>query len=564
MSDSLYPEVIDHVPDIVINDRLDILLLELPPRYFPMMPNGLAHVARIMERMGVSFQVLDLNILLYHDYHLNRHFNGDAPIQTPSGPLTDSPWAPGGIDKRCVDPPFLDYLAGKYAPIIDQIAQKKPRIVGLSIHGHNRRNAKAFVQALRAKLPKVIILVGGYDCVYPYIGPRIFSEYDYMVIGEAEGVLEDLVPKLLAGKRPTDVPGVVSKHDSRDRVFTPAALYTDLDAIAFPQYEWLDLIYYQTHDRLHNIPIVTSRGCRWGRCRFCAEAFPFRKRSPKSVVDEIEFFAARGWHTFHINDSDCNGDPDNLHDICSEILRRGLTVHFAGQLRVDKRNTLEYMRHLRAAGFSHLRFGVDGWTDKLLHLQRKGYNMPLVFENLKNCHDAGITTAVNVIIGIPGETEEDMDELAANFAIAREHVDIVESINLLILSGGSEYYLHPEKYNIVFKKDKEEIYREFPYWIPHDLWYCYEPFADIATRQARLVKLVGMLQERNVPMADFAASIAKQRLDEREGLHLNIHQTMEDEKPMGEEQTVAEQDEQTGILRRLANGIRGLFPKAGH
>ncbi len=299
---------------------------------------------------------------------------------------------------------------------------------------------------------------------------------------------------------------IISRFDFPDRPWSTAAL-ENLDEIDWPKYQWAKHYWYQTYDRRHLVPITGSRGCHWGKCRFCAERFYFRKRNPKEVVNEIEYFTKLGFHSFHFNESDVNGDPQNLHDICSEIIARDLKVSLVGQLRIDRRNTAEYLGHLAKAGFKHLRFGVDGWNDRLLILMRKGYKMNLVFQNLRDCHQAGIVTTVNMVIGIPGETEEDIDECIANFIKCKDFIHSVESFNTLLLACGSEYYSNPGDYKIRFRGNKEDIYKQYADYIPTDLWHSEAPYIDQEVRLKRLNSVLDSLYLKGVNIGPFATKV---------------------------------------------------------
>jgi len=179
------------------------------------------------------------------------------------------------------------------------------------------------------------------------------------------------------------------------------------------------------------------------------------------------------------------------------------------QLRIDKRNTADYFKHLASAGFTHLRFGVDGWTDKLMRLQNKGYNLRMVFQNLRDCHNAGITTTVNTVIGVPGETEEDVDETIENIVSCKNYISIIESFNTLLLIAGSEYYRNPDKYKIRFRVSKETIYSEHAYFVPPELWYSEDPYIDQEVRMRRVERIISGLYENGVNIGSFASKVVE-------------------------------------------------------
>jgi len=496
-----------NIPNIGVKPDLEFLLLELPPRYMPMMPNGLGYVHNILMKCEIRFQTIDLNLIIYHKYHKERLKRKPETMFTPSGyKMVEDPWDSANMGEWDI-PEVIEYFLPYLEETINGIALFQPKAVGISLNGNNRSLVKKFTRSLRKKIPNLVIVVGGYDCFYYGVGQELFSDFDYMLIGEAELTLEPLVKALAKGERPRKLPGIISRYDSSGRIWKEPPLLWDLDSIDFPKYQWAEIPWYQTYERKHFIPITASRGCNWGRCHFCGEKFPFRQRNPVKVVDEIEYYTKYGMHTFHFNESDVNGNPQALYDLCSEIIRRNIKVKLVGQLRVDKRNTAEYFKHLAKAGFTHLRFGVDGWTDRLIKLQNKGYNMSIVFQNLRDCYTSGITTTVNIVIGVPGETEKDVDETIENIIQCKDFISEVISFNTLILTCGSDYYREPEKYKIRFRNNREEIYKEYPHFIPTDLWYSENPYIDQKIRLRRLDRIATELYKTSSNIGSFAAKV---------------------------------------------------------
>ncbi|MBI4267771.1 MAG: radical SAM protein, partial [Chloroflexi bacterium] len=459
------------IPDIKFLPGQDLILLELPQRYMPTMPNGLGYVHNLLKKTGIRFQTADLNVIMYHRYHSRRILGGLKKVISANGyVMPDNPWEAISAD-RWNEQETIDYFRPEIDEIIGGLVKARPKVIGISLSGTNRNVAREVVRGVRALYPEVIILIGGYDCVYHYVAPHVFPDYDYMVIGEAELTLPPLIKALLDGEKPSDMPGVISKNDSPDRIWVAGDLLKDLDSIDFPRYDWTDITLYRTYHNGTTVPIISSRGCHWSRCRFCCECFTWRRRSPAKVVDEMEWFNRQGRTDFLFNESDMNGDPDALLEICDEILKRRLKIGFSGELRVDKRGTPEFFQRLREAGCQQLAFGVDGWTDHTLRLENKGYTMDMVEENLRNCHNAGIFVRVNMVIGVPGETEEDVTESIHNILALKDYIDCFQNLNILILGAGNAYYLNPEQFGIHFRGDKQELYRKHPSFIPPELWY---------------------------------------------------------------------------------------------
>lgn len=513
---SLYPVAI---PALEVKPDLDVLLVVLPPLYLPMMPNGIGYVHNAMKQCNIRTQVIDANIVLYHRYHSLRLGGGPlARIPVVDEAVLRDPWDVAHVTEwhRAE---VVEHFWPQVEEIIQSMERNPPKAVGLTLIGNNRELAKRFVAAVRARLPQVIVMVGGYDCLFPHVGLTVFPDFDYMAIGEAELSIKPLVMALAKGERPKDLRGILSKYDSPGRAWTEATPLANLDSVAFPTYDWIDPMLYQTFDSRHMVPIVSTRGCRFSNCRFCGEAFPFKKRTPTMVVDEMEFFTRQGFSQFCFNESDVNGVPKSLSEICDEIIKRKMKVELTGQLRIDKRDTKEYLSHLAKAGFTHLIFGVDAWSENLLRQQRKGYTMKMVFENLENCTSAGIRTYVNLLVGVPGETEEDIDQTIENIIHCKDNFYVLNAVNTLILTGGSEYYRNPEKYGIRFRGDKDEIQRQHPYYVPLDLWYSENPYIDQEVRVARLKRILKGLVENGVSVCALGRQMVQNivsRQEERE------------------------------------------------
>ncbi|MBN2137990.1 MAG: radical SAM protein [Sedimentisphaerales bacterium] len=505
--ESIYPI---EIPDIELRPNQDLILLDLPARISAMMPNGLGYVHNILKKTGIRFQTVDLDVIFYHLYHSRRILNKPDKVLTPDGyVMREDPWEAIGIEEEWRRPEVMEYFRQEIDATVAGLVQARPKILGISLHSTNLLIAKHIVEAVRARYPEVIVLVGGYDCVDHIRGPQRFSGYDYMVIREAEITLPGLVRALAAGEKPKDLPGVISRYDSPGRIWEPGPVPEDLDSIDFPQYDWAGLDLYRRWNGQRLTPILASRGCSWSRCRFCCEWCMYRKRSAEKVVDELQWLVEQGSDVFQFNDSDVNGDPDYLIEICKDIIRRGLKVKLTGQLRINKRGTREFYDCLKKAGFSRLRFGVDGWTDHTLRLERKGYTTDIVNQNLRSCREAGIYIAVNSVVGIPGETDEDIEETIANILKNKDYIGLVESVRTLMLVAGSEYYQNPEKYNIRFRGDKENLYAENPIHIPDHLWYSVDPYIDEEVKSQRWQRVCSAVSAGGVTVGPYIKWRAK-------------------------------------------------------
>lgn len=496
-----------NVPQIAFEAGLDMILIDCPARNLALMPNGLGYVHNTLKKTGIKFQTFDLDIVTYHRYHIRRLFDEGGKIVLPSGrELPTDPWQAEHYDVWS-SPEVVTYLSPIIDEAADAIIEAKPKILGLSIQQCSEAFSRYLVNRVKAALPDLVIIVGGFSCYNADIGLRAFPEAEYMCIGESDLTVGPLVKRLARGEKPRDQPGVLSRHDTPGRMFVPAPMPHNLDQIDFPRYEWCDLSIYRNYNGYQLVPIIASRGCRWSRCTFCAERFYWRIRSDKNFADELEWLVEQGCTLFMFNESDLNGMPEKLLEICDEIIRRDLKVRLTGQLRIHKSNDRAFFDKLRQAGFVALRFGVDAFSENTVRLQKKGYTTKMISQNLKDCWEAGIYTEVNWVIGVPGETDADCDEGIDLILANRPYIGRLANINPLILVNGSVYWIDPESHGVRFREPQEQLYAKFPRALPADTWYSVDPFIDAQVRKKWFERIVIRLHDAGFPVGPWAERV---------------------------------------------------------
>lgn len=495
------------VPDIKFEKNLDFLLLDCPARNLALMPNGLAYVHNALKKIPIRSQTFDVDIVTYHRYHIARLFDEAGFITLPSGrEMPEDPWQAEQYDLWSCDD-VIEYFKPVLDETIEAIVEAKPKILGLSIHACNESFSREVARRSKEKLPDLIVLVGGFSCYNPDIGLKAIPECDYMCIGEADLTIGPLVGQLANGERPFNQAGVLSRFDTDDYTYIPGPMAHNLDSIDFPRYEWFDLSIYRNFNDYQLTPIIASRGCRWSRCTFCAERFFWRIRSAENFVDELEWLFNQGCTLYMFNESDLNGMPDRLMDICDEIIRRGLKIKLTGQLRIHKKSDRAFFDKLREAGMVALRFGVDAFSSNTMRLQKKGYTPAIVSQNLKDCWEAGIFTEVNWVIGVPGETEDDVQEGIDLMIANKPYLGRLANINPLILGNGSVYWLEPEKHNIKFKQPQKELYNKYPRALPADAWHSEKPYIDANVRKVWFDRIVSELYKADFDVGAWAERI---------------------------------------------------------
>lgn len=196
-----------------------------------------------------------------------------------------------------------------------------------------------------------------------------------------------------------------------DRPFIP-----NLDDLPIPLHEMLPL----DKQRMPMIKgpftfIVTSRGCPAG-CKYCIKHVSYqnsvRVRSAENIVEELEYLNRLGITNIHMYADLFTVNRDHVVSLCNLILERGLKIRWTCNSRVDYVDE-EMLTLMGKAGCWLISWGIESANEMILKRARKGYKKEQAFKALKWAKAAGIKNWGYFIIGLPGETEETIQETIA-------------------------------------------------------------------------------------------------------------------------------------------------------
>jgi anaerobic magnesium-protoporphyrin IX monomethyl ester cyclase len=286
------------------------------------------------------------------------------------------------------------------------IKKDKPGIVGISSTTFGFNEAINLAQFIKNISKDIITVMGGpHASIMPEESAKFF---DYVVVGEGEYTVLDMVNAIEGKEDITKVKGIVYRKDSKT-ITTPQRPYIqDLDTLPYPAYDLFPLKDYN----LMILPLLTSRGCPY-QCIYCStyKTFgrPFRPRSPDNIFAEIKFMMATyGVRRFDVLDDNFAMDSQRVINLCQQIIDNKLNIKWeCGQgIRADRLNE-GVLSIMKKAGCTLIAVGIESTSKKVLLSLKKHSDIDKVRKVLMEAKKVGLTTKGFFLIGSPDETYED-------------------------------------------------------------------------------------------------------------------------------------------------------------
>jgi len=300
---------------------------------------------------------------------------------------------------------------------------------------------RKIAERIKNRQSDALVVIGG---VHPTVLPQMTLEKikcDIVVRGEGELAMLEIV------------------NGRRDRIIE-GKLIENLDEIPFPAWDMIDIYDYQkigtnsffgpTKNSREGY-IQTGRGCPYN-CAFCSQAY-FTKRivrykSIGRIIAEIKFLMGRyKCDRFYFFDDTFIIDEKRVSNLCDELKKmKGLDWHCLS--RADRTNLELYIK-MKEAGCVGITYGIESGSQKILDIINKRTTVEENINAVKIAKGAGLKVRCQIIVGLPGETEETIRE--TEDLIKKSPAD-AWGIHIFIPLPGSDIWEHPEKFN--FKIDK--------------------------------------------------------------------------------------------------------------
>ncbi len=376
------------------------------------------------------------------------------------GATATSDWDTAQEDIGAFPPIGLSYLAGYLVEntnhdvsVLDAVAERldygdierrildfRPDIVGTTVFTPTFYGNLFLARLVKKILPNCYVCFGGVQHIRMFLKETLnHPEIDFVVRGEGEKVLANLIEILETGGDLSSVDGIAFKRDGKIITCGEEGYIQEINDLPMPAFDLLPGERYRSVIGTGKVvgTIATSRGCPY-ICTFCDRPYrSFRVYSNERILSEMEYFYTRGVREFVFFDDMFNIKPKRVIEISTEIIKRFPDIVWSFRGRADQINE-EMLKIARKSGCTQIMFGLEAANDNDLKAIKKRITTKQLVDSIKLCKRAGIRTSTNFIIGLPvHKKREDVLDLV-DFSI-KCGADFTQ-FNILLPYAGTAIY----------------------------------------------------------------------------------------------------------------------------
>lgn len=345
--------------------------------------------------------------------------------------------------------------------------------------------ASKIAKDVKERNPHAKIIIGGpYASSEPVQLLERLPEADIASFGDGEYTFADTVDALAVQQDLANVLGIAWRAGASGIVRNnPRPRIMDLDALPFPAKEVFDHGHYKPRWFAYGA-MIASRGCPF-RCTICQPILnnlsQYRVRKPKFVVDEMEYFHKNfGVNHFCFEDSELLISKAWALNFSEEVINRKLKVTFEGNARLHQLDD-EVLQKIAKAGCVKMNTGIESASQRVLNILKKDIILEKDLPRFNKIKQYGMDAHAWIIIGIPGET---MEEILETIKMTVNLNATTVEINIATPWSGTELETYGREQGWISTANLDELnekstsYFKTPYLTPEQVQEAYKTFLD--------------------------------------------------------------------------------------
>ncbi|MBN1295638.1 B12-binding domain-containing radical SAM protein [bacterium] len=300
----------------------------------------------------------------------------------------------------------------------DRLSTRNPAFIGITSMTGAQLKGALKAAAITREYPGIPVVFGGVHASLFPEGTLMHPHVDYVVVGEGETALMELLGFLTTGvPLPVDIPSLGWKDADGAATINPRGPFHNMNALPDTPYDLIDI-----HPYLHTyfweknvIDMETSRGCPYN-CGFCYNEIynqrTWRAMEPEKIVRTMESLVLRtGVTNFLFIDDSFFIDSKRVMRMVDMLEQQPFRVKMGFQGRINSVAKLSdsELERLLAVGAVFFQFGVESGSPRILKLINKCLDVDEVLAmNQRMRQYESVSTFYNFMVGLPTETRDDV------------------------------------------------------------------------------------------------------------------------------------------------------------
>lgn len=288
--------------------------------------------------------------------------------------------------------------------IADELLASDPNIIGISVYIWNVEKSERLISILKERKPDLIIILGGPEVTYE---PEFFLKHwniDYVVSGEGEFVLGDLL-NAIENNQSTEIEGISSIQN-----ISRAVVKADLNKLAE-----LSSPYTLEEDKpdIKNrlVYFETSRGCPY-QCQYCLSSLEkgVRYFPQEHIFGNLQYLIDNEAKQVKFLDRTFNLNKEHtkaVFDFLINNYRPNLSLQFEIYADLLTDETIDYLNNNLPSNYFRFEIGIQSTYEPTNITVKRKQNFSLLAENIRKLMNGGkIDLHLDLIAGLPHETLE--------------------------------------------------------------------------------------------------------------------------------------------------------------
>jgi len=329
------------------------------------------------------------------------------------------------------------------------ILKKKPEFVCFSADCFSFPILIKLADRMKKIDPSIINIFGGPQPTTASADSlKYFSSMDFIIKGEGEAALIELLGKIIRQQSPSKIAGLTyrdeagSIHDNPDR--QPIG---NLDKFPLPDFKSDPTFKKYLKSGVDYARVDVGRGCPYN-CTFCSTSLFFnryyRMRSPLKILDYIKYMKKTfGIKEFLFSHDNFTYQPKVVKFLCRHLSTEK-DIKWVAAGRINNMSDAS-LREMASAGCIRLEIGVESGSDRIQRIIHKNLDLRKVIPFVRLAKKYNIAPRLSFIIGFPEETEKDLNDSLKLMLYSSINGALVSLYRLIPLTGTRLLNLHNKK-----------------------------------------------------------------------------------------------------------------------